>query len=237
MKQTNTMQISVIVVVRNGERFLAEALSTIATQQRKPDEVLVVDGGSTDQSVAIAQRFAWVRVIAQSGSGLAGARNQGVQAASGALIAFLDADDRWERTKLAQQAAYLAAHPACGVVTGHLIRFAQAGCPLPAQYQQGWLDQPVPAYTPGGLLVRRQLFEHAGYFDPSFTMGCDSDWLARLQDHGYPPVILPQVVLHKRIHSDNLSNNLAIARRELLTLTRRSLVRRQLLSRPNPEVR
>lgn len=224
------MSISVIVVVRNGERFLAEALTSIVTQSRAPAEVIMIDGGSTDQSGAIAQQFAEVRVIAQAGIGLAAARNQGIQAARHDLIAFLDADDLWERDKLARQAAYLAAHPQAVAITGHLLRFAQPDCPIPPQYQQGWLQQPTPAYTPGGLLVRRTIFDLYGYFDPAFTIGCDSDWLARVQDGGWPLAILPQVVLRKRIHEGNLSSNLPLARRELLSLTRRSLARRGLLN-------
>lgn len=223
------MPISVIVVVRNGERFLAEALASIGAQTRKPAEVIVVEGNSTDQSAAIARSFSWVRLIHQTGNGLAAARNQGVQAAVGDLVAFLDADDLWAAEKLALQADYLAAQPQSAAVTGQLIRFAQPDCPIPDQYQNNWLNQPAPAYTPGGLLVRRELFDSCGSFDPAFTIGCDSDWLARVQDVGGPLAILPQVVLRKRIHEGNLSNNLTIARRELLALTRRSLVRRHLL--------
>lgn len=229
------MQISAIVVVRNGERFLAAALHSIGAQTRQPDEVIVVDGGSTDQSVAIARSFAGVRVLQQVGNGLAGARNQGVQAANSDLIAFLDADDLWAADKLAQQANHLVEQPSCAAVTGLVVRFAEPHCPLPAQYQDAWLNQPAPAYTPGGLLIRRWLFERAGYFDPAFTIGCDSDWLAKIQDAGWPPAVLPQVVLRKRIHEGNLSSNLLVARRELLALTRRSLVRRHLLRATDPE--
>lgn len=227
------MQISVIVVVRNGEQFLADALDSIDAQTQTPTEVIVIDGGSTDGSVAIAQSFAGACVIEQVGTGLAAARNQGLHIATGEFIAFLDADDLWEPDKLACQSDYLRAHPACEVVTGHLLRFAEPNCPIPAQYQRGWLDQPVPAYTPAGLLVRRSLFERCGHFDPTLSIGCDSDWLARVQDAGWSPAILPQVVLRKRIHAGNLSSNLPLARREILALTRRSLMRRGILRRSN----
>ena len=224
------MLISVIVAVRDGERFLAEALESVLAQGRHSLEIVVVDGGSTDRSAAIARSYPAVRLIRQEGRGLASARNQGVQAARGDLLGFLDADDLWEPGKLDAQTAHLAAHPGCDAVLGHMVRFVQPGCRAPAQYSDGWLDRPAPAYTPGGLLVRRAAFARVGPFDPSLSVGCDSDWFARARDVGLSLDLLPQTVLRKRIHEGNLSRDLASYRREVLALTRESLVRRKVMT-------
>ncbi|HJX30674.1 MAG TPA: glycosyltransferase family A protein [Thermodesulfobacteriota bacterium] len=221
------MHISVIVVVLNGEQFLAEALQSIGAQRFPSLDIIVVDGGSCDRSIAIAQSFPGLRVIHQKGLGLASARNQGLQAVpADHLIAFLDADDLWEASKLSVQTAYLSAHPDCEAVTGHLVRFAQPGCIIPLQYHDGWLNRPVPAYTLGGFLIRPSAFRHVGDFNPALTVGCDHDWFARAKDIGLSLSVLPQIVLRKRIHENNLSRNLTVYQRELLRLTRQSLARR-----------
>ena len=221
------MSISVIVVVLNGERFLAEALQSIEAQRFTSLDIIVVDGGSNDRSISIAQSFPAVRIIYQKGRGLASARNEGLQAVpSDHLIAFLDSDDLWEASKLSVQTAYLTAHPDCEAVTGHLVRFAQPRCTAPPQYYDGWLNRPVPAYTLSGFLIRSSAFRNVGDFNPILTVGCDHDWFARAKDRGLSFKVLPQIVLRKRIHEGNLSHNLPVYQRELLIFTRQSLARR-----------
>jgi len=221
--------VSVIVPARNAMPFLADALCSIIMQQVAPIEIWVVDGGSTDGSREAAWAFPQVRLIEQPGRGLAAARNLGLSVAQGDLIAFLDADDLWPASSLRARLAHLAQHPDCLGVTGQVQRFLQPGTPLPPAYAGGWLDRPVAGYTPGALLARRRLFELAGPFDETLTLGCDSDWFARVHDAGLSLAVLAEVTLHKRIHGTNLSADMAHYRQELLTMTRRSLVRRGVL--------
>lgn len=218
--------ISVIVPARNAMPFLRDALHSIAAQQVTPVEVLVVDGGSTDGSREIALSFPDVRLVDQPGRGLAAARNVGLAAAHGNVIAFLDADDLWPADSLAARLSYLTRYPDCLGVIGQVQRFLQPGTPLPAAYTNGWLEHPVAGYTPGALLAQRRLFDRVGVFDETLALGCDSDWFARAGDTGAPLTTLAQVTLHKRIHGANLSADVARYRQELLTMTRRSLLRR-----------
>ena len=222
--------VSVIVPTLNAMPFLPEALASIAAQEIAEIEILVVDGASTDGSREVATAFPRARLLDQSGKGLATARNSGVAAAQGDLIAFLDADDLWRTGSLATRITYLAQHLGCAGVIGQVVRFLQPGHPLPRAYSGGWLDQPVPGYTPGALLARRIVFEQVGPFDPTLTVGCDSDWFARAKDRNINLAIAPQITLHKRIHEGNLSAHLAAYRRDLLTVARRSLQRRSILS-------
>ncbi|NCC37254.1 MAG: glycosyltransferase family 2 protein, partial [Chloroflexia bacterium] len=92
--------ISVIIPVYNGERFLAEAIQSVLDQTLPPDEIIVVDDGSTDGSAAVVDRLAStsslpMRYVYQQNQGPAAVRNHGVQVALGAYIAFLNADDIW----------------------------------------------------------------------------------------------------------------------------------------------
>ena len=85
---TGGKTISVIVPVKDGELYLAQALESIIGQTRPPEELIVVDGGSTDRSAEIAESYDEVTLIRQSGEGQAQAWNQGLDESSGDLIAL-----------------------------------------------------------------------------------------------------------------------------------------------------
>ena len=103
--------VSVVTVVRNGERYLKDALRSALGQSLQPWEILVVDGQSTDDTARIAQGFSQVRYFRQPDLGLANARNLGLAEARGELVAFLDHDDWWFPEKLEAQVRYLRLHP------------------------------------------------------------------------------------------------------------------------------
>ncbi len=92
--------VSVCVAVYNGEAHLAKALDSILAQSVKPDEVLVLDDGSTDGSVAVASAYPSVRVIRQANGGIGAARRRLVEEAAHEWIAFCDHDDWWEKDRL-----------------------------------------------------------------------------------------------------------------------------------------
>ena len=100
--------VSVVVAAYNAERFLADALDSVAAQTAPPLETVVVDDGSTDRTAEIAERHpVGARLVRQENAGSAAARNRGIAEARGALVAFLDADDLWLPHKLDRQIAAL----------------------------------------------------------------------------------------------------------------------------------
>ena len=108
--------VSVIIPTYNYGRFIAETIESALGQTLLPHEVIVVDDGSTDETAEVVASFGErVRYIYQENAGVCAARNRGVAASSGDLIAFLDADDIWEPTKLEKQAAKFA-DPDVGLV-------------------------------------------------------------------------------------------------------------------------
>jgi glycosyltransferase involved in cell wall biosynthesis len=110
------MKVSVIIPVRNGALFLGRCLDSVLSQTRPPEEVLVIDDGSTDGSGTIARAYARsVVLLSQNQQGPGVARNLGFDRSSGDVIAFLDADDWWEPHKLRRQVEYLEQRPNVGV--------------------------------------------------------------------------------------------------------------------------
>ena len=125
--------VSCILPVYNGAAHLRDALESVLAQQYAPIEIVAVDDGSTDESPAIlAACGSRVRVIRQPNGGPAAARNAGIHAARGELIAFLDQDDRWHPRKLARQVAHLQANPQLDVVVAHVESFWEGEAPRAA---------------------------------------------------------------------------------------------------------
>ena len=106
--------ISVVIPCYNGAAYLGDAVESALSQTYAVSEIIVVDDGSEDDSVAIASAFGPpVRVLTQTNQGESVARNKGWELATGSWIAFLDADDRWLPEKLAQQVALIEENVVC----------------------------------------------------------------------------------------------------------------------------
>ena len=207
-----SLTISAVLPVRNAEVHVRRALASVFAQEHIPDEVVVVDGGSSDRTLAVVAEFATVRVVRQTGDGLADARNLGVASTDGDLVAFLDADDRWTAEKTVRQVSWLDARPDVGVVTGMMVRDDAT--------------TPEPGMTPGATLIRRTALTQLGPFDTRHRIGCDTDWLMRAREAGLGPVLVDELVLHKGVRADSLSRDVDEYRRELLRVARDAVRRR-----------
>lgn len=219
--------VSVVIAVRNGERFLAAAIASVLAQQLAPREVIVVDGQSEDGTAEIARSFALVRYVRQSNTGIANAWNHGIAAATGELVAFLSHDDLWTPDKLAVQVQYLREHPAIQYTTARVRFFLEPGCAIPAGFRPELLEGDHVGTIMETLVARRALFDAIGGFDPKLSTAEDVDWFARAADAGIPAAVLPRVLLRKRIHDANLSITSAANDRNLLAVLQRSIARKR----------
>ncbi|MEH2387865.1 MAG: glycosyltransferase [Nostoc sp.] len=223
--------VSIIVVVKNGERYLKAALDSIQQQNYSNYETIVIDGASTDRTAEIAQSYLGMIYQQQDGKGLAQARNTGILIARGELITFLDHDDYWEVNSLSQRVDFLLSEPQIQGTVGYLQKFFESGYKTRQSLKDEEAFKPMIGYTPGTLLARRTLFEQVGGFNSEFKIGCDSEWFARVQDQEILLKILPMLVLHKRLHNNNLSAKKEVYRQEILILLQQSLKRRQAYKR------
>jgi len=107
-------RISVIICAYNYAQFLPKCLETVFSQTRPPDEIIVLDDGSTDETAEVVRRFQGVRYIRQEHAGKAVAFNRGVQVSSGDIICHLDADDYWFERKLERLVDTLRSFPKAG---------------------------------------------------------------------------------------------------------------------------
>jgi glycosyltransferase involved in cell wall biosynthesis len=196
--------VSTIIPCYNGEPYLAEAIESVLAQTQPPREVIVVDDGSTDGTREVAARFTGaVRYRRQPRGGAARARNHGLELATGALLAFLDADDLWAPDKLERQVAALDADPALGIVCGHAEQFVSPELPDSVAARMRFDPGKMPARLPGALLVRREIFDRVGAYSTRFTTGTELDWFMRATELGVRTLVLPDIVLRRRIHTTN----------------------------------
>ncbi len=219
--------VSVVVATRNAERFLDQALRSIAAQTFNDHETIVVDKRSEDRTVAIAQDHG-ARVVQQRGSGYAGAWNEGIEAAGGRLLAFLDSDDRWNARKLEVQVELLERRPELDYALG-MIRFVpEAGLPLPPGFRPELMETDHPGHMTGTMLIRREAFDAVGPFRTEYEIANDIEWFARLKDLGRRGEVAPDALLLKRLHDSNLSYFAARnANREVISLLRESVARQR----------
>jgi len=227
-KQDETLpQVSVIIPVRNSERYLPFAIDSVLATGYSPIEIIAVDGGSVDGTAEIIRSFPSVRHIHQEGRGLADAWNTGIRASGGEFIAFLDSDDVWAPEKLERQVACLVDNPDVQYTIARVKFFLESGFSVPEGFKKNLFEGDHVGRIPGTLLVRRSLFDRVGLFDVNLTIAADVDWFARVKDDRTEMLILPDLLLFKRIHGTNLSSNAEKNSRELLCLLKRSIDRRK----------
>jgi glycosyltransferase involved in cell wall biosynthesis len=219
--------VSVVMAVRNGERFLSAAIESVLAQQWPALEILLVDGHSRDKTAQIAKAYAPVRYIAQGNRGIADAYNVGIAAAAGEFITFLSHDDLWTMDKLSCQMAYMLDHPEAQYVVAQVKFFLESGHVLPSGFRPQLLEQEPVAYIMETLLARRSVFGRVGGFDPRLTSAEDVDWFSRAKDQNVPHGIIEQVLLHKRVHDANISLNDGATNQLLLKVLRQSIARKR----------
>lgn len=237
--------VTVIVPSYNHGAFLQATLDSIHAQTWPQLEVIVVDDGSTDDTLNILEpwRERGVRVVRQDHQGASAARNRGIELASGEFIAFLDSDDLWPRTDMIEAAlALFAADPEIGWTFGDAQAFEQTGGVMsfidaPYLLAGGYYATPITtaerrSVTPGDLcnndrffiptgtlLIRKRCFDEVGGFDAGLKMFEDTDmWMRLLR---YPLAFFPSVLLLRRVHGHNISHRRWAHLEDLQTLFER----------------
>ncbi len=190
----------------------------------------MVDGPSTDATAEIARANPHVRYMRQTGKGMWNALNEGIAAAQGELLAFLSHDDLWHPDKLRLQVEAFRAHPEADCVTAH-IRFVQIkGEPLPRAFKPELLQGEHVAYLIEVAMMRREVFERVGLFAEHHLTSADVDWFARARDLPIRFEILPEVLLFKGVHAENMNshpNSATMLNHELTTILHDKILRRR----------
>lgn len=227
-----TPKVSAIIPVYNREAVLRCAVASLLAQQDFELEIVVVDDGSTDGSVALAERMQSagapiVLVEHEANQGVASARNSGLAAGSHPLILFLDSDDYLLPGALTSLLSTLLEDPRRGMACGwrREVQLPKDGQQVPIGAHLG---DPGPIRKEpfvSGSLIRLGLIEQVGGFDPELRTHEDLDWRSRVPDPTHTIGEFAGVTFHRGLGSDNLTVDLEAMRRSRLLWVRKRLQR------------
>lgn len=211
--------VSLVIPCFNAAGLVGDAVRSAMTQTRPPDEIIVVDDGSTDNSGAAAEAAGPVLVLRTCNGGISAARNAGIAASRGDLIAFLDADDLWPPASLESRLRFCTASCEPDYIYGGVECFDDATGAI--------IGTPEPGRLAGALLVRRGAFETIGPFDTGLRTGETIDWIARADAIGYRAAATEEIVLRRRVHAKNVTRDSTALHADYLKVLRRNLHRRR----------
>jgi glycosyltransferase involved in cell wall biosynthesis len=214
--------VSVVIPAFNAGKSIARALDSVLAQTLKPNEIIVVDDGSTDETQSETKKYGRkVKYIYQENGGPSKARNTGIQAAKGTWIAFLDSDDEWLPTKLEEQVALLKRNPHliwCGANALNNNEGVETYRSSPVKAAEGlsgkdFFDHYLLAVGDGYIIeatntfvIKREVFDKVGLFNTDFIRVEDSEMWCRIAfaypNFGYIPHPLSR--FHLDVHNPTL---------------------------------
>ena len=205
------MNVSVIIPTYNRSKPLQQALSSVYAQTLLPEEVIVIDDGSTDDTKSMIEKhFPSVRYIHQRNRGVSAARNKGILLATGNWLAFLDSDDEWLPDKLHMQIQALDAseNKVCHSEEIWIRNGTRVNAMKKHTKRGGWIFPHCLALclmSPSSIIIHRSVFERVGVFDESLPACEDYDLWLRIS--ALYPVLFIEEPLIKKFggHPDQLS--------------------------------
>ncbi len=213
MPSNNPDRLAVVIPTYNRGRSIHRCLDSVYSQTRLPDEIIVVDDGSTDGSTLdLKDQFPGIQVITQENQGVSAARNAGIRCAESNWIAFLDSDDVWINSKCEKQLEALRRNPGheiCHTQEKWIYNGREKRIPKNYQKRGGWIFShclPVCAISPSTTIVSSELLNSVGLFDETLPACEDYDlWLRVASRH--PVLLVDELLIEKHGgHEDQLSN-------------------------------
>jgi glycosyltransferase involved in cell wall biosynthesis len=208
-------KVSIVVPAHNAMVYLPQTIDSVLSQTFADFELLIINDGSSDHLIEwfSQARDSRIKLISQENQGVANARNTGILSAKGEYIAFLDADDIWEKTKLEKQVSCLDENPAVGLVyawtqlinaKGKLLKFSVM------HQEEGYIWEKIVIQDVVGsgscAMVRASCFQQVGLFDQSVAIAADFDMWIRIAAV-YEFAVLKEHLVFYRQHLTNASKD------------------------------
>jgi len=198
--------VSIIMPVFNTDKYLKEALDSIFSQTYRNFEIICIDDGSIDNSLPILKSFEnrIKLIINDKNYGTSESRNRGIQLSKGEFLAFLDADDIWEKNKLEIQIKEFNDKPDLDVSFAYMQCFISPELSGDARNKRYCPPDSVPCHIPSSAVIKRTSFEKVGYFDTRFKNIEFMDWVNKAKETGLKIETLNDTLVFRRIHETNV---------------------------------
>jgi len=211
--------VSVIILTRNRPEYLVRAINSVLTQTFTDFEIIIIDDASTDDTPEVIKSFHDPRIISIRNNvnrGEAGSRNQGVNAAKGEFVSFLDDDDEWLPRKLDAQVnkfknskketgCIYTWHCRVDLQTGEKIKetkYQKNGNIFKEMFEGNWVG------TPSTVMVKKECFQLVGGFDESIGFSTDYDMWIRISKE-FNIEYIGETLVNYGVHNKNMSTNLS----------------------------
>lgn len=211
LREGATLQISIITAVLNRVATIADAVGSVQSQSYADVEHIIQDGGSTDGTLKVLERFAGqsTRIYSEKDRGIYDALNRGISKATGDIIGLMHSDDLFSNRYVLENIAKAFGDPNISGVYGDLqyvaaddatrvVRHWTSGAYHPAKLRMGWMP-PHPT-----LYLRRDVFERWGVYDASFRIAADYEAILRYLVKGNIQLFyIPEVLVKMRLGGES----------------------------------
>ena len=208
--------VSVIIPNYNYGKFLEKTINSVLDQTYSQIEILVIDNGSTDNSLEIISKFKGdIKAILQENRGQSGSRNRGIEESNGSLLAFLDADDYWNKFKIEKQLELI--HNQIDFIYSGVRQFDNETGLTIAEFipkfrgecKDFYIDFPSNSIVPAGessILITRDLINKIGLFNLNLNSASGRDFFRRCSAKTNFAFV-PEICVNYRVHKNNMSTD------------------------------
>ena len=192
----NSPLVSIITIVYNGEKYIENTILSVINQSYKNLEYIIIDGGSTDNTVSIIKKYqdqitSW---ISEKDKGISDAFNKGIEKATGKIIGILNSDDWYEVNTIQQVVEHIKEYD---IVYGDLRLFKKEKIDFVLKGDHHLLDQHMTVNHPT-VFIKKEIYQKYGLFDDAYVCAMDYDLMLRLKVNGCSFKYIPTVLANMR---------------------------------------
>ncbi len=207
------MQVSILIPAYNADHYIAETIESILVQTYPNFELLIIDDGSTDNTLAIIKSYAEkdprIKVISQANSGIPNTLNKGIELSENEWICRMDADDLMMPNRIERQLAFIAENPDLAVASSYVYNIDENG-KIIGQFRSKFTNKAVVeeyvrtnqliGFHHPAVIMKKSVIQALGGYR-NFSYAEDLDLWNRVAEQGYLVLVQPEFLLKYRIHS------------------------------------